>query len=149
MSTSTGFWEPSDEEIERAVRQAENVGDLTPEEADRILETSLDSALLGDPVARAFAEVMGGTAKKTSAPAQLAPAPWYERYYGRLAKSIIYRVYSSTVTMFISYAVTHKWSLSIALGVLDFCVKIFTYWAFEMGWWKIVKSTPLRTVFHT
>ena len=52
-------------------------------------------------------------------------------------KALLYRVYSSLVTMGIAYAVTRHVSASCVVGGLEFVTKIFTYSAFERSWLAI------------
>lgn len=52
-------------------------------------------------------------------------------------KSILYRIYSSIITFFISYLVTGKMSVGIFIGVSDFTIKIFTYYIYEYVWDKV------------
>lgn len=54
-----------------------------------------------------------------------------------LIKSIIYRIYSSSVAFFIALAVTGNIVVSTSIGVVDIFVKIFTYYAFDSAWKKI------------
>ena len=54
-----------------------------------------------------------------------------------IAKSITYRIYSSTITFLISYFVTGKASVSLSIGLFEFFIKIVSYFFHERLWYKI------------
>jgi len=54
-----------------------------------------------------------------------------------IAKSITYRIYSSSITFLISYVVTGKIKLGLSIGVADFFIKIGTYFIHERIWYRI------------
>lgn len=49
-------------------------------------------------------------------------------------KAILYRMYSSLVTVGIAYAVTGRLAASCTVGVCEFLTKIVTYSVFERCW---------------
>lgn len=51
-----------------------------------------------------------------------------------LIKSVLYRVYSSLITFFISFIVTGQTNFSLWIGAADFIIKIFTYYIYEFIW---------------
>jgi uncharacterized membrane protein len=57
--------------------------------------------------------------------------------YRHIAKSITYRIYSSSITFLISYGITGKASLGLTIGVADFFIKIGTYFIHERVWYRI------------
>lgn len=57
--------------------------------------------------------------------------------YRHIAKSITYRIYSSTITFSIAYVVTGKVTLGLSIGVADFFIKIGTYFFHERVWYRI------------
>ncbi|MHC1597050.1 MAG: DUF2061 domain-containing protein [Methermicoccaceae archaeon] len=58
-----------------------------------------------------------------------------ETHTRSIAKSLSYRVYSSfLVTPLVSYIITHSFTVSISLGLVEFLVKPFTYFLFERVW---------------
>lgn len=56
-----------------------------------------------------------------------------------LLKSIIYRPYSELITFFIAWTITGEIELSIAIGIADLIIKIFTYFFFDLFWEKFIK----------
>ena len=64
-----------------------------------------------------------------------------------LVKSIIYRFYSSIITVIISYIITGNYKIALTIGTIDTIIKIFTYYLFDKIWyhsiWKNIK--PKRT----
>jgi adenylylsulfate kinase len=62
----------------------------------------------------------------------------------KLAKAIIYRIYSSLITFIISYILTQNLVAAVSIGVLDSIVKIFSYYFFDEIWAKFTgfKATP-------
>lgn len=57
--------------------------------------------------------------------------------FRHIAKSITYRIYSSTITFSIAYVVTDKATLGLSIGVADFFIKILTYFIHERIWYRI------------
>lgn len=54
-----------------------------------------------------------------------------------ILKSILYRLYSSFITTFVSYLVTGSISVSLSIGILEFIFKIISYYIFEELWSKL------------
>lgn len=57
-----------------------------------------------------------------------------------MLKSIIYRFYSFIVTFIVSFILTGDIKLSIMLGVAENIIKIFTYYWFDIMWYKFTKK---------
>lgn len=57
-----------------------------------------------------------------------------------LIKSIIYRPYSEFVTFLIAWMITGQLNVSIAIGVANLFMKIFSYFIFDVLWKKFVKD---------
>ena len=55
----------------------------------------------------------------------------------KLAKSVLYRVYSSLITFIISLVFTQNLIVSLSIGVLDSVIKIFSYYLFEVLWSEV------------
>ena len=64
------------------------------------------------------------------------------------AKSIIYRIYSSVITVLISFAITQKLMISLSIGVVDSIIKIFTYFIYERVWRKFEKSKDAKSKYN-
>jgi uncharacterized membrane protein len=54
-----------------------------------------------------------------------------------ILKSISYRIYSTCITIGISIAVTGNAAFGLSIGLVDFSVKIFTYYIHERIWFRI------------
>jgi uncharacterized membrane protein len=54
-----------------------------------------------------------------------------------LFKAVSYRVYSSCITFLISFIVTGNCNIGLSIGVLDFTIKIFTYYIHERFWYRL------------
>lgn len=54
-----------------------------------------------------------------------------------LVKSILYRIYSSSITFLISYFITGRIVLAASIGFLDMGVKIFSYYFFDEVWHRV------------
>ncbi len=54
-----------------------------------------------------------------------------------LFKAVSYRVYSSCITFLISFIITGNCNIGLSIGVLDFTVKIFTYYIHERFWYRL------------
>jgi uncharacterized membrane protein len=54
-------------------------------------------------------------------------------------KSISYRIFSSAITFFISVIVLGDFSLGLKIGIADFVIKIFSFYAHERLWHPITK----------
>lgn len=52
-------------------------------------------------------------------------------------KSISYRIYSSCITFGISFFATGDAKIGLSIGVLDFFVKIGSYYIHERVWYRI------------
>ena len=57
-----------------------------------------------------------------------------------LMKSIIYRPYSEFVTFLIAWMLTGQLEVSIAIGVANLFMKIFSYFIFDVFWNKFIKD---------
>lgn len=49
-------------------------------------------------------------------------------------KAVVYRFYSSAVSLVLVYVITGKMELALTVGVVDFLVKICTYMFFDLVW---------------
>jgi uncharacterized membrane protein len=56
-----------------------------------------------------------------------------------VTKTIILRIISSLVTAWLVYVLTGSLGLSQKMFWIDFCVKMFLYFFFELGWFKLRK----------
>ena len=54
-----------------------------------------------------------------------------------LLKAVTYRVYSSSITFLISFLITGNCTVGLSIGVLDFTVKIFSYYFHERIWYRV------------
>lgn len=54
-----------------------------------------------------------------------------------ILKAISYRIYSTCITIAISYLVTGSLAAAAAVGAFDFSVKLFTYYIHERIWYHI------------
>jgi uncharacterized membrane protein len=54
-----------------------------------------------------------------------------------ILKAISYRIYSTSITIGISYLVTGNLTAATTVGLFDFIVKLFTYYAHERIWYHI------------
>jgi uncharacterized membrane protein len=52
-------------------------------------------------------------------------------------KTLILRIVSSFITMFFVYFFTGSWHISFSIMGLDFVVKTFVYYGFELYWFKM------------
>lgn len=62
-----------------------------------------------------------------------------------LVKAVAYRVYSSGITMAITYFVTGHIQATLAIGLAEFIAKVFSYTAFERLWntlLRLLKRSP-------
>lgn len=55
-------------------------------------------------------------------------------------KSIVYRIYSSVITFFISLVATGNVIISTSIGIADIIIKIFTYYIFDKIWVRSINS---------
>jgi adenylylsulfate kinase len=53
-------------------------------------------------------------------------------------KSTVYRCYSALITFFIAWIITGQLGLSITIGITDIIFKIFSYYLFDLIWFKMV-----------
>jgi adenylylsulfate kinase len=52
-------------------------------------------------------------------------------------KAIVYRVYSTLITVLISWILTGNWWVAFSIGLADTLVKIFSYYAFDEIWARL------------
>lgn len=57
--------------------------------------------------------------------------------FKKIIKSTVYRLYSMTITMIVSFVTTGNLFLAITIGFTDSSIKILTYYGFESLWEKI------------
>ena len=68
----------------------------------------------------------------------------------KMIKSAVYRFYSMTVTMIVSFITTGSWILAATIGIADSSVKILTYYGFEAFWEKFFsKKMKPGVIFFT
>lgn len=53
-------------------------------------------------------------------------------------KAVVYRVYSSAITFLISYLFTGNLVVSLSIGLIDSLAKIFSYYAFDEIWARVM-----------
>ena len=62
-----------------------------------------------------------------------------------LLKSIIYRIFASGITSLIAFAMTGSLTISLGIGIFEFCSKIFAYYVFEKLWNKALKLMEIKS----
>jgi uncharacterized membrane protein len=65
---------------------------------------------------------------------------WNKSNFWHLAKSISYRIYSSAITYLIAFTFTQNAANSLKISLIDFGVKIFTYFIHEKIWERFLKK---------
>lgn len=53
-------------------------------------------------------------------------------------KSIIYRIFASSLTAFIAFILTGNLTISFGIGIFEFVSKVFAYYVFEKLWNKLI-----------
>ncbi len=66
----------------------------------------------------------------------------------KIIKSTVYRIYSMTVTMIVSFITTGNWMLAATIGLADSSVKILTYYGFETIWDKFTKTNYTTSLIY-
>lgn len=61
-----------------------------------------------------------------------------------LIKSILYRIFASTITSFIAFIFTGNLQLSFGIGIFEFISKIFTYYVYEKIWNKLIDLIKIK-----
>jgi len=62
---------------------------------------------------------------------------YFESKKRSIVKAVSYRLFSSTYTVIISYAITGIWTAAFSIGVIEFVTKIFNYFIHERIWGRI------------
>ena len=74
-----------------------------------------------------------------------------DKHLRSLAKSLSYRICGTIVTSVIVFLFTRKWTLSLAIGAVDFASKLATFYLHERVWsmilWGSAVSQPLLSKY--
>ncbi len=57
-----------------------------------------------------------------------------DKHRRSIAKAVSWRIIGTFITAFLIFAFTRKWGLSLGIGILDFTIKVFTYYLHERAW---------------
>lgn len=62
-----------------------------------------------------------------------------------LAKSVIYRIYATLISVLVIWFFTRSWIWSLSIGLVENLVKIFTYYLYERIWLRFALPRFYKT----